>query len=181
MLQVLNRLKSDESLMLAYQNGDAGAFESLYRRHKDGLFSFLFRSCPRPAIVEELAQETWMAVVKSAVRYRPDARFRTWLFQIAHNRLVDFWRRPDNRHSPLNDIREEATAPEPEKSRDALQQRLMDAIGQLPEEQRNALLLQEQGFSHKDIAEITAAGEETVKSRLRYARKQLREQLGGEE
>jgi RNA polymerase sigma-70 factor (ECF subfamily) len=181
MLQVLNRLKSDESLMLAYQNGDAGAFESLYRRHKDGLFSFLFRSCPRPAIVEELAQETWMAVVKSAERYRSEARFRTWLYQIAHNRLVDFWRRADNRHSTLDDIAEEVTAPVQDESRDAQQKRLMDAIGQLPAEQRNALLLQEQGFSQKDIAQITDAGEETVKSRLRYARKQLREQLGGEE
>ena len=57
----------------------------------------------------------------------------------------------------------------------------MSAIARLPQEQRDALLLQEQGFSQRDIAEITGAVEETVKSRLRYARKQLREQLGGEQ
>ncbi len=181
MMQVLNRLKSDESLMLAYQQGDAGAFESLYRRHKDALFAFLFRSCPRPAIVEELAQETWMAVVKAAQRYQPEALFRTWLYQIAHNRLVDFWRRPDNRHSDLESAPEDAVAVETSAAKADLQQRLMDAIGKLPREQRDALLLQEQGFSQREIAEITGAGEETVKSRLRYARKQLREQLGGEE
>ena len=55
------------------------------------------------------------------------------------------------------------------------------AIGELPLEQRDALLLQEQGFSLAEIVEITGTGEETIKSRLRYARKQLRKQLGGEE
>ncbi|MEH6582974.1 MAG: sigma-70 family RNA polymerase sigma factor [Halioglobus sp.] len=178
MLSVLNRLKSDETLMLAYQQGDAGAFESLYRRHKDGLFAFLFRSCPRHAIAEELAQEAWMAVIKAAERYRADAKFRTWLYQIAHNRLVDFWRRQDNRHSSLETIAETPAASE--DSRTELQEQLMTAIGTLPADQRDALLLQEQGFSQREIADITGAGEETVKSRLRYARKQLREQLGEE-
>jgi RNA polymerase sigma-70 factor (ECF subfamily) len=179
MLQVLNRLKSDESLMLAYQKGDADAFEYLYRRHKDSLFAFLYRSCPRAAIVEELAQETWMAVIKAAVRYQPTARFRTWLYQIAHNRLVDFWRRPDNKHSDLESAPEPASVAEAGEDHEALHSRLMIAIGQLPLEQRDALLLQEQGFSQKEIAEITGAGEETIKSRLRYARNALRERLGG--
>ena len=181
MRQLINRLKSDESLMLAYQRGDAVAFEHLYQRHKDALFAFLFRSCPRHAIVEEIAQETWMAVIRAAERYRADAQFRTWLYQIAHNRLVDFWRRPDNRHSALDEEQFEVEATTPDCSRDALQQKLLAAIAQLPTEQRDTLLLQEQGFSQREIAEITAAGEETVKSRLRYARKQLRKLLGGEE
>jgi RNA polymerase sigma-70 factor (ECF subfamily) len=63
---------------------------------------------------------------------------------------------------------------------DDLEQTLMRAIGELPGEQRDALLLQQQGFSLSDIAQITDAAEETVKSRLRYARNQLREQLGGD-
>jgi RNA polymerase sigma-70 factor (ECF subfamily) len=147
------------------------------RRHKDGLFAFLYRSCPQPAAVEELAQDAWMAVVNSAPGYRPDARFKTWLYQIARNRLVDFWRRRDNAHAGLD------SAPEPAANTDGtvsedLQQRLLAAIGTLPGEQKDALLLQEQGFSQRDIAAITGAGEETVKSRLRYARKQLRQQLG---
>lgn len=181
MLPLLNRLKSDESLMLAYQRGDAGAFDYLYHRHKDALFAFLFRSCGRPAIVEELAQETWMAVVKAAQRYKPNARFRTWLYQIAHNRMVDFWRRPDNRHGGLDSSQEQAVHPGEDVSRSELHQRLMTAIGKLPVEQRDALLLQEQGFSIKDIEEITGVSVDTVKSRLRYARKQLREHLGGDE
>ena len=85
MLQLLDRFKSDESLMLAYQRGDAGAFESLYQRHKDPLFGFLYRSCPRAAIVEELAQETWKAVIKAAQRYQADAPDHLVL-QLAHRR-----------------------------------------------------------------------------------------------
>lgn len=177
MRQLIHRLKSDEALMLAYQRGDVAAFDSLYRRHKDGLFTFLYRSCPRQAIVEELAQEAWEGVIDAAARYHPDARFRTWLYRIAHNRLVDFWRRRDNRMDSLEGV------PEPVATGDGaaeLRQAVMEAVAALPGEQRDALLLQEQGFSLGDIAAITGAERETVKSRLRYARRQLRERLGDE-
>ena len=179
MLTLLNRLKGDEALMQAYQRGDAGAFECLYHRHKDGLYAFLYRHCQRHAAAEELAQDTWMAVVDRASSYRVEARFQTWLYQIAHNRLVDFWRRRDNRHSPLDPASEPLAADSPVVE-EVLSQQLLAAIGALPGDQRDALLLREQGFSQRDIAAITGTGEQTVKSRLRYARKQLRQQLGGE-
>lgn len=179
MRTLINRLRSDEALMQAYQRGDSDAFECLYHRHKDGLFAFLYRSCQRPAVVEELAQDAWMAVVNAAGQYSAQARFQTWLYRIAYNRLVDFWRRRDNSHSALD------SAPEPaadaaEDDRLELQRQLMAAIAQLPANQRDALLLQEQGFALREIADITGELEETVKSQLRYARKQLRRQLGGE-
>lgn len=177
MLALVNRLKSDEALMLAYQRGDTSAFESLYHRHKDGLFAFLYRSCPRHAVVEELAQDAWTGVVNSTASYRSEARFKTWLYQIAHNRLVDFWRRRDNQHTALDSAPEPITYANCGAQAERAQQ-LMAAIGQLPGEQRDTLLLQEQGFSQREIADITGCGEETVKSRLRYARKQLRQQLG---
>ncbi len=179
MLTLLNRLKGDEALMQAYQRGDASAFECLYLRHKDGLYAFLYRHCQRPAAVEELAQDTWMAVVDRAASYRVEARFRTWLYQIAHNRLADFWRRRDNRHSSLDPASEPLAVDSPPDEED-LSRKLLAAIARLPGEQRDALLLREQGFSQRDIAAITGAGEETVKSRLRYARRQLRQQLGGD-
>lgn len=177
MLTLIHRLRSDEALMQAYQGGDSSAFEVLYHRHKDGLFAFVYRSCPRHEAAEELAQETWTAIIDRASSYRPEAAFKTWLYQIARNRAADYWRRRDNNHQPL------AQAPEPadESStgeQTAVQHRLLGAIGQLPIDQRDALLLHQQGFSHQDIAAITGAGEETIKSRLRYARKQLRQQLG---
>lgn len=177
MLTLLYRLKGDEALMQAYQRGDAGAFECLYHRHKDGLFAFLYRSCPRREIVEELAQESWAAVVDKAPGYRPDASFKTWLYRIGRNKLIDFWRRRDNNHQPLENA--QALVDEQVQAEDNdTEQRLMAAIGELPLEQRDTLLLQEQGFKLLDIAIITDTGEETVKSRLRYARRQLREQLG---
>jgi RNA polymerase sigma factor (sigma-70 family) len=177
MLTLINRLKSDEALMLAYQRGDEAAFECLYHRHKDGLFAFLYRSCPRRAVVEELAQDAWTGVINSAQSYRNKARFKTWLYQIAHYRLVDFWRRRDNGHTPLENIPEPGTGSHT-AAQEELSERLMAAIAKLPGEQRDTLLLWEQGFSQREIAEITRCGQETVKSRLRYARQQLRQQFG---
>ena len=187
MLSLRHRLRSDEALMLAYQKGDVSAFECLYGRHKDALFSFLYHSAGQMAVVEEVAQEAWEAVVRSAERYVPSASFRTWLYQIARQRLADYWRRRDNRHASLSDVvasGENDALADVQAAGDAsfaaLEQRLMRAIGTLPREQRDALLLQEQGFSLTEIADITGDGQETIKSRLRYARTQLREQLGDE-
>ncbi|MDX1733758.1 MAG: sigma-70 family RNA polymerase sigma factor [Halioglobus sp.] len=162
--------------MLAYQGGDAGAFECLYHRHKDGLFAFIYRSCPRRAAVEDIAQEAWAAVIDSAGTYQPNARFRTWLYQIGRYKVADYYRRRDEQQGNLDDVPEpEATDTMP--AFNELERHVMTCIGGLPREQRDAVLLKEQGFSIAEIADITAVGPETVKSRLRYARAQLREQL----
>jgi RNA polymerase sigma-70 factor (ECF subfamily) len=178
MQDLLYRLRSDEALMLAYQRGNAVAFECLYRRHKDGLFAFLYRSCPQRDRVEELAQEAWMGVIKAAPSYEPKARFRTWLYQIARNRLVDMWRRQPP-ELQLPEVPEAMAATDIDLPEHRAEQ-LLRAIGRLPAEQRDTLLLQQQGFSQREVAEITGVGEETVKSRLRYARNQLRTSLGDE-
>ena len=175
MLNLIHRFRSDEALMQAYCGGDCSAFEALYHRHKDGLYAFLYRCCPRREAAEELAQDTWTAVIDRVNSYRPEAAFRTWLYQIARNRAADYWRRRDNSHQPLE---VEPAGENPGESRDEVARSLLAAIGRLPAEQRDTLLLQQQGFSQQDIAAITGAAEETVKSRLRYARRQLREQLG---
>jgi RNA polymerase sigma-70 factor (ECF subfamily) len=162
--------------MFAYQRGDVSAFDSLYQRHKDGLFSFLYHRFQRESVVEELAQETWMAVVNRASQYQPTAQFRTWLFQIARNRMADFWRRKDNHHGGLDQVAEPSVNGSDVWSPDL---DILDAIGRLPNDQQDALLLHHQGFSHREIADLTDSLEETVKSRLRYGRKRLREALGG--
>ena len=76
MRALINRLKSDEALMLAYQRGQRRLRVPL-SPPQDGLFAFLYRSCPRRAVVEELSQDAWMAVVNSARHYRAEALFRT--------------------------------------------------------------------------------------------------------
>src|SRR6185436_16434341 len=83
----------DEQLMLAYREGDAGAFEELYRRHKGGLFRFVTRSVRERAVAEELYQEIWMRAIEARGRYQAQAKFSTWLYTIAHHRLIDHWRK----------------------------------------------------------------------------------------
>src|SRR5712691_6121972 len=83
----------DEQLMLAYRDGNAGAFETLYLRHRGRLFRFVLRSVKSRATAEELFQEIWMRVIEARERYTPQARFTTWLYTIAHHRMVDHWRR----------------------------------------------------------------------------------------
>src|SRR5256885_8768847 len=83
----------DEQLMLAYRDGNAAAFETLYLRHRGRLFRFVLRSVKSRATAEELFQEIWMRVIEARERYTPQARFTTWLYTIAHHRMVDHWRR----------------------------------------------------------------------------------------
>src|SRR5919109_5632826 len=83
----------DEELMRAYKAGNAGAFETLYARHRARLYRFVLRAVKARAVAEELFQEIWMRVIEARSRYTPQARFTTWLYTIAHNHLVDHWRK----------------------------------------------------------------------------------------
>lgn len=178
---ILNKLKSDESLMLAYQRGDSTAFEVLYRRHKDALFGFLYRSCPQHSIAEELAHDAWTSIIRRVASYQATAAFKTYLFQVAHNKLIDYWRR--NKNAALGVEFDEGivlnnTGTQHGAEAQQLRLELRAAIENLPVEQRNTMLLREQGFSQDDIAAITGAERETVKSRLRYATQHLRDTMG---
>jgi RNA polymerase sigma-70 factor (ECF subfamily) len=168
----------DEKLMLAYRGGDAGAFERLYARHRGGLFRFVLRSVPQRATAEELFQEIWIRVIEARERYVAKARFTTWLYTIAHNRLIDHWRQrglslvgaeegdavPDSRHDPAVRV----------EGREMLA-RLAQALESLPVLQREAFLLHEEaGLSIAEIAATTGCDEEAAKSRLRYATAKLK-------
>src|SRR5437763_17021547 len=83
----------DEELMAAYRDGDAAAFETLYARHRGRLYRFVLRSVKSRPVGEELFQEIWLRVIQARGRYSPRARFTTWLYTIAHNHLVDHWRK----------------------------------------------------------------------------------------
>ncbi|MBT8125532.1 MAG: sigma-70 family RNA polymerase sigma factor, partial [Gammaproteobacteria bacterium] len=84
---------SDENLMLLYQQGEQAAFEILYRRYKDVLYRYFLKHCSDRSQSEELYQEVWIKLINSAARYKPKAKFKTYLFTIAHNTLVDFYRK----------------------------------------------------------------------------------------
>ena len=179
----------DEALMLAYAAGDAAAFDALYARHRGGVYRYLVRQCGTTA-ADELFQDVWMSVIRARGTYAPTAKFATFLYRIARNRLVDHWRAnghrglvvvggagdPDADDDPFAGIPAPSTdEPEARASLHELGQRLRAAVASLPSAQREAFLLQhEGGLSLAEIAELTGAGVETVKSRLRYALDKLR-------
>ena len=169
--------------MLAYRQGDAGAFQALYARHKGPLYRFVLRAVKERALAEELYQEIWMRVIEARGRYAVRAKFTTWLYTIAHHRLADHWRK---RGLKLVEALEADDPPaprdfEPEARAQGRQdlQRLAAALAALPEAQRETFLLHEEaGMTVGEIAAATGATEEAAKSRLRYALAKLREALG---
>jgi len=184
--QPVSETPSDEELMLAYQAGDAAAFETLYTHHRSALYRFILRQTGNTGMAEELYQDVWMKIIRAREKYRPIATFRTYLFQVARNRIIDHYRR--NARSPLVAMTLEAADMEdpatlrPETLLD--EQRRADylraRVGELPAEQREAFLLHhEAGLALADIALITDTGMETVKSRLRYAMDKLRDAMEG--
>jgi RNA polymerase sigma-70 factor (ECF subfamily) len=170
--------------MLAYGGGDAGAFEVLYSRHRGPLFRFLLRQVREHGTSEELYQDVWQRVIAARQRYRPEAKFSTWLYQIAHNRLTDHWRAQSHRPAAPEDSMERAErepdpqTPERQLSAFEERRRLQLALEELPADQRETVLLRlEQELTLEEIGRITGVGRETVKSRLRYAMDKLRQRL----
>lgn len=174
----------DDVLMLAWAGGDVAAFEVLYARHRGPLYRFLLRQLRDPALADEFFQDVWQRVIAARSGWTPDAAFRTWLFRIAHNRLNDHWRGLKHRPPAPDDGDERAarvpdpTTPERELSDFEQRRRLQLAMESLPDEQREVLQLRlEHELSLEEIGDITGAGRETVKSRLRYAMDKLRARL----
>ena len=184
--------ESDENLMIAYARGDAFAFEALYARHRSGIYRYLLRHCGDAASAEELFQDVWTNVIRARKSYAPAARFASWLYTLAHHRIVDHWRArgqatlvpieddDDGEHvvrtTPLQGLRDDE--PDAQASRREARTRLRAALSALPPAQRDAFLLQhEGGLSLAEIAQLTGVGTETIKSRLRYAVAKLRTEL----
>ena len=179
-------LKDDDAALLRrYRNGDAAAFATLYERHRLGLFRFLLGLCGDHALAEEVFQDTWMSLIRSTSEQREAVLFKTWLYQIARNRLIDHWRKSGRHQGKLDEYDEAQHAsadPEPGPEQQLLisrdQQRLQAALADLPEEQREVFLLRAHGdLELAEIAELTQTPAETVKSRLRYALNKLRRLL----
>ena len=188
---------NDERLMLAYRDGDTRAFESLYRRYRGALHRYLTHQCGNPAFAEELYQDIWIKVVNARTAYEPLAKFSTWIFRIAHHRLLDHYRktapelatRYETHHvegedgPDIDDFITRQAAPAHEtphalQDRRETAQRISLALAELPAPQREAFLLAEEGgLTLEEIATTTACSRETSKSRLRYALSKLRHSL----
>ncbi|MEM7430830.1 MAG: sigma-70 family RNA polymerase sigma factor [Pseudomonadota bacterium] len=180
--QPMTPAPEDSALMLRYCDGDVSAFETLYRRHNDSLYRYLLRLCSDPDAAQDVFQDAWGKIIKSRDRYRPTAKFSTFLFRVAHNCFIDYIRR--NKRHTHQDVTEPDEQRHPGDQPEALvekslaKERLEVAIRSLPDEQRDVYLLHEEaGFTLDQIATITDSNRETAKSRLRYAVNKLKQAL----
>jgi len=175
--------------MLLYRDGDAAAFDVLYARHKGGVYRYLLRQCREAAVAEELFQDVWMNLIRARRGYTVQAKFTTYLYRLAHNRLVDHYRKtPPAVLVSLDEEEREAILEIPDgrnrpadEALDARRQaeRLLELVALLPEAQREAFLMQQEaGMSVEEIAQATGVTRETAKSRLRYAMSRLKQGMG---
>ena len=180
----------DAVLMERYRDGDAVAFERLYARHKGPLYRYLLRQCQPREAAADVFQEVWSRVIASRERYEVRAAFKTYLYRIAQHCVVDHYRhrsaKRDNRMESVDDHEESLVVqgyeqPDAQVGQAQLDDAVRMALAELPEEQRNAFLLfEEGGLGLKEIAEVTGVPAETVKSRLRYALAKLRRALAAD-
>ena len=151
---------ADETLMLRYRNGDADAFAALYARHKGALYRYLLRQCGQPALAEELFQDVWLKLIAARTGYTVQARFTTYLYRLAHNRLIDHYR-ASSRGLPLSyaeDCPEWTEVPAPDENQPEAQddrrrqaERLLELLTELPEAQREAVRT-------RNVLKLIAAG-----------------------
>jgi RNA polymerase sigma-70 factor (ECF subfamily) len=173
--------------MERYRDGDAAAFDALYARHRGPLYRFILRQCRAAAEAEELFQDVWMNLIRARERYRREAKFTTYLYHVAHNRLIDHYRRKpqltpvslDDEDHAIDPPAPASASPERQAEHRQLALRALAALESLPQPQREAFLLREEaGLTVPEIAEVTGVDLEAAKSRLRYAIAKLREAVG---
>ncbi|MFN0316596.1 MAG: RNA polymerase sigma factor [Burkholderiales bacterium] len=178
----------DEALMQRFGAGDAAAFDALYERHRGPLYRFIQRQCANRALAEELFQDVWMSLIAARERYRHEAKFTTYLYTLARHRVIDHLRRQGVRsqiHAEGDEDAMEsapASTPTPEAQLEASRNvgRVLALVESLPTAQREVILLRaEAGMSIEEIAAVTMAERETVKSRLRYAMDKLKRGMEG--
>ena len=193
--------------MAAYARGDARAFEQLYARHQAGLYRFIRRllGSALNAQTDEVFQDTWLRVVHARSRWEPQgASFRTWLFTLAHHRVVDMLRRSGRevsidafegddgspwepgaeasaawQHGPAPAAAGSSTHTEEIAFWRRAGEKLLGCLDQLPLPQRSAFLLHhDDGLALDEVASALEVGFETAKTRLRYAMSKLRACMG---
>jgi len=166
-------MTSDEQLMLDFQRGSHEAFAELFQRYREAIYGFFRRRVNHRARAEELAQETFLAVLRGAARYEPRALFRTYLYAIALHLLAAEQRKAGREAGDPDEAAELAVADNPEA---VIWVRA--AVEQLDAEQREVLLLREyEQLSYADIAAVLRVPVNTVRSRLFRARMALKDLL----
>lgn len=168
--------EQDERLMLAFSQGSSEAFTALFRRYKQPVYGFFCRRLSDPAHAEELTQETFLAVLRSASRYQPRALFRTYLYAIGFKILRAHRRKLAFRAAFFSQTKTSADPATPDATESGLWVRR--AVEKLDRIDREVLLLREfEHLSYAEIADLLHLPLNTVRSRLFRARTALRELL----
>jgi RNA polymerase sigma-70 factor (ECF subfamily) len=180
---------SDLDLMLRVRQGDAGSFDELLRRYRTPLVKYFCRMVRDEALAEDLAQEAFLRVYKARHRYRPDARFTTWLYRIATNLALNAirdsrgrQRRDGNGSNEDGESAFEFVDPGASVEQQLIEtdrgRMIREAIESLPENQRAAVILHKyQDVDYRQIAGILKVSESAVKSLLFRAYETLRVRL----
>jgi RNA polymerase sigma-70 factor (ECF subfamily) len=170
----------DAALLVAFQRGDRSAFRTLFERHGRAMVAFCHRFVRDAARAEELAQDVFLKLHEAAPRYKPTARFRTFLFRIAANHCLNELRRGErsarsagDRHGEPEDLDElasPAATPEEAARGRALARAVETLLARLPDKQRLAFVLcRFEGLSYEEIAEVLATTVPAVKSLVHRA------------
>jgi RNA polymerase sigma-70 factor (ECF subfamily) len=181
----------DATLLIRFRNGDQAAFEILVDKFKGPVFSYIWRQIGNMNEAEDIAQNVFIQVYKSAERYEPKAKFTTWLFTIARNLcLNEFRRRQRHPLQPLEDTNSDDSSeeiqlvdtkirsPSSNVTENELQEKIMEAIQSLPENQKTAILLcRYEGLSYLEIAKVLKTTESATKSLIHRARETLKVKL----
>lgn len=166
-------MQSDEQLILEFQRGSTEAFAELFQRYRQLIYSFFRRRLNHAARAEELAQETFVAVLRASARYEPRALFRTYLYSIALNLLATERRKAGWESGGATETAHPATHDDPDA---ALWVRR--AVEKLDSADREVLLLREyEQLSYEEIAAVLRVPVNTVRSRLFRARLALKDLL----
>jgi len=176
-------LDPDVQLMLRFQAGDEAAFRILFERHLAPLVGFLTRGLRSRQAAEDVAQEVFVRVYRYRDRYRPDASFRTFLYRVARNAMLNALRRPrvEAGAEDPGAILDALTAPDdPERSllEDEAVRRVTVALLDLPERQRTAVVLTRyQGLAYEEAAAVLDVRVQALKSLLNRARVALAQEV----
>jgi RNA polymerase sigma-70 factor (ECF subfamily) len=181
--------RTDEDLIHAVQGGDLDSLGVLVARWEQPLFRFAFRQLRTREDASDVCQETFLRVLNNAERFREGARVSTWLYQIALNLCRDQARkrrrwsvildeRRDARTTGTDAVALDAADPSAGIEADERRRAVVNALGQIPPEQREVLILKEfEGLKFREIAEILRCPESTVKSRMYYGLAGLKDVL----
>jgi RNA polymerase sigma-70 factor (ECF subfamily) len=181
----------DAELMLRVKQGDVHAFEQLVEKYKQPVVNLIARTLNDPSEAEDIAQNVFIQVYKSAPRYKVSARFSTWLYTIARNLSLNEIRRRSRRPADsieqsaggedalvrqFEDVRSPA-APE-SLLQNELELKIQEALQQLPENQRTAILLcRQEELSYEEIARVLGCSLSATKSLIHRGRETLKQRL----